>query len=173
MLAYFSADGINYHPQYVKVVNKEPLMSNKSQNISLSLAQRIGRFVKLELYFDNKWLLISEVNFRSQSTSKDIGFNALLHQPEDSLGEDLNDNIKDVEMDSQRDNEVLSDTPGQPESASPNDAISPNSANGKSNLKAKEANQVSSSGFKLIRLVREQNVSDCVKKLAAFRGSLS
>ena len=76
MLAYFSADGITYHPQYVKMVNKEPFTSYKSQNITLSLAKRIGRFVKLELYFDNKWLLISEVNFRSQSTSKDLDFNS-------------------------------------------------------------------------------------------------
>ena len=76
MLAYFSADGITYHPQYVKMVNKEPTVSNKSQNITLSLSNRVGRFVKLEIYFGNKWLLISEVEFRSQSTSKGMDFNA-------------------------------------------------------------------------------------------------
>ena len=71
MLAYFSADGLNYHSQYVKVVNKEQPPQPR-QNITLSLASRVGRFVRLELYFDGKWLLLSEVAFNSQSTTKAV-----------------------------------------------------------------------------------------------------
>ena len=71
MLAYFSADGLNYHAQYVKAVNKaQPPQSR--QNITLSLASRVGRFVRLELYFDGKWLMLSEVVFQSQSTNRDF-----------------------------------------------------------------------------------------------------
>ncbi len=36
---------------------------------------RVGRFVKIELYFDNKWLLVSEIKFKSKSTSKDVSHN--------------------------------------------------------------------------------------------------
>ena len=71
MLAYFSADGLHYHSQYVKVVNKEQPPQPR-QNITLSLASRVGRFVRLELYFDGKWLLLSEVTFHSQSTTKAV-----------------------------------------------------------------------------------------------------
>ena len=42
MLAYFSTDGLTYHQQYVKVVNKQLSISGQAQNITLSLAQRIG-----------------------------------------------------------------------------------------------------------------------------------
>ena len=69
MLAYFSADGIHYHPQYVKAVNKAQPPQPR-QNITLSLASRVGRFVRLELYFDGKWLMLSEVAFQSQSTNR-------------------------------------------------------------------------------------------------------
>ena len=41
---------------------------------------RVGRFVKIELYFDNKWLLISEIKFKSKSTAKDVTFNVDLDQ---------------------------------------------------------------------------------------------
>ena len=37
------------------LINQEP------RNISMSLHRRVGRFVKLELYFASKWILISEV----------------------------------------------------------------------------------------------------------------
>lgn len=127
MLAYFSVDGLTYHPQYVKVVNKEPLMSYKSQNITLSLSQRIGRFVKLELYFDNKWLLISEVNFRSTSTTKDLDFHVENQQP------GSRDGFKKAE-------EILSDRPNEQSQTSKNTVLNGNG--GKSNLKAKEKNQV-------------------------------
>ena len=134
MLAYFSSDGLTFHPQYVKVVNKEPMVAGKAQNITLGLAKRIGRFVKLELYFDNKWLLISEVNFVSQSSTKmDVIDQAELGVIRPTEAQDSSEGIKS-------DDEVLSDTPGQPESSKNNGAAM--SSNNKSNLRAKESNQV-------------------------------
>ena len=134
MLAYFSADGLTYHPQYVKVVNKQLAVSGQAQNITLSLAKRVGRFVKLELYFDNKWLMVSEVSFSSQSTSKTIEDNLVpnLKKPQEAQNQKPNfrNEMKNEDL------ELLSDTPRQPESAKNGQT------NGKSNLKAKETNQV-------------------------------
>ena len=93
------------------------------------LFSSIGRFVKLELYFDNKWLLISEVNFSSQSTSKSIEDNLI-------IGITKSDSDKPKNEVKNEDQELLSDTPRQPESSKNGQA------NGKSNLKAKETNQV-------------------------------
>ena len=144
MLAYFSADGLTYHPQYVKVVNKEPLVSYKSQNITLSLAKRIGRFVKLELYFDNKWLLISEVNFKSQSTGKDMDF---IDAAAAAAGTNSNasnhiktENQKNSKQDRNDPAQVLSDTPEHGGSSQNGATLN---TNAKSNLTAKETNQVS------------------------------
>ena len=145
MLAYFSADGLTYHPQYVKVVNKEPLVSYKSQNITLSLAKRIGRFVKLEVYFDNKWLLISEVNFKSQSTGKDMDFiDAVAAAGTNSNASNhiKTENQKNSEQDRNDPAQVLSDTPELHSGGSSENGATLNT-NAKSNLTAKETNQVS------------------------------
>lgn len=152
MLAYFSGDGLTYHPQYVKVVNKEALMSHQSQNISLGLSQRIGRFVKLELYFDNKWLLISEVSFRSQSTSKDMDYNAY-------------DQIEDQALDKRLKDEVLADTPEMEENLQTSKNVVSNSSNGKSNLRAKENNQVIrflASFYKLLCHMQQMQREKCL-----------
>ena len=141
MLAYFSADGLTYHPQYVKVVNKEP--TEPYQNITLSLTKRIGRFVKLEIYFDNKWILISEVKFQSQSTAKDMNQNI-----KDSIQTQRSGDGNLLLYDSDHDmlEETLSDTPAEhSELANVDDDIKQPTTSGKSNLRAKENKQVSGS----------------------------
>jgi discoidin domain receptor family protein 2 len=79
MLAYFSikaqkessSEGLlNYHPQYLKSVNRRDLIDFQPQNITLDLDDRVGNAVKLELYFENKWLLLSEIQFESQLASE-------------------------------------------------------------------------------------------------------
>jgi hypothetical protein len=71
MLAYFSIEGKKYHPKYVKTVNK--MESNRIEgpvNITQSLDGRVGRFVKIELYFENKWLILSEIRFASKESDR-------------------------------------------------------------------------------------------------------
>ena len=59
-----------YHPQYLKSVNRRDLIDNAPQNITLDLDGRVGSAVKLELYFENKWLLISEIQFQSKAAAE-------------------------------------------------------------------------------------------------------
>ena len=71
MLAYFSIEGKKFHPRYVKTVNK--MESGKMEgpvNVTQTLEGRVGRFVKLELYFENKWLLLSEIRFSSKESDR-------------------------------------------------------------------------------------------------------
>lgn len=145
MLAYFSTDGLTYHPQYVKVVNKQLSLSRQTQNITLSLAQRVGRFVKLELYFDNKWLLISEVSFSSQSTDKTIedNLNNVVNQKSNPQEEDNLEQLSNSFVTQERNinQDLLSDTPRtQPENSS--SKTEEEETNSKANLKNKETNQV-------------------------------
>lgn len=37
-----------------------------ARNVTIHLHGRIARFIKLHLYFANKWLLLSEITFRSE-----------------------------------------------------------------------------------------------------------
>ena len=169
MLAYFSTDGHTFHPQYVKVVNKVPLQSYKAQNITLSLSQRIGRFVKVELYFDNKWLMISEIHLRSQSSTKGLEFNAqdvATESNEELMSNDKSNGNGVASNDVS--NELLSDTPEQhrqaTESSSKNGAVL--NTNGKSNLRAKETNQVRIHINPRAKTIYERLNS--VKKLSCF-----
>ena len=78
MLAYFSItqenqrddpNNTNYHPQYLKSVNRRDVVDLQAQNITLDLDDRVGNAVKLELYFENKWLMLSEIQFDSELAS--------------------------------------------------------------------------------------------------------
>jgi hypothetical protein len=55
---YFIGEPITY--KYI-----EDRIFENSRNISIKLHHRIGRFVKLQLHFAAKWIMISEVTFDS------------------------------------------------------------------------------------------------------------
>ena len=59
-----------YHTQYLKSVNKGGVFDKQAQNITFNLDSRVGLWVKLELYFDNKWIMLSEVSFDSTDSDK-------------------------------------------------------------------------------------------------------
>ena len=139
MLAYFSiaSNSANtqlekYHPQYLKSVNRRDLVDYQPQNITLDLDDRVGNSIKLELYFENKWLLLSEIQFDSLLASDlDIISNNNYHseiidngseedivdfhekkENEKAIGKDIEKlNVKDTKDDSKQ--LVLSDTPEQ------------------------------------------------------------
>ena len=121
MLAYFRVDeSHNYHPQYLKSVNKGPLMDFEPQNITLSLDSRIGKFVKLELYFENKWIMLSEVSFKSKKSDKTKieTFSEIIdNSDDDNVGREvIEENNVETSPDNPNEQEtpieiVLSDTP--------------------------------------------------------------
>ena len=54
----YNSDSVSHHPMTDEIF-EEP------RNITAKLHRRVGRFVKIQLYFGSKWLLISEVTFDS------------------------------------------------------------------------------------------------------------
>ena len=56
----FSDDSVSYSPMTDEIF-EEP------RNITAKLHRRVGRFVKIQLYFGSKWLLVSEVAFDSSA----------------------------------------------------------------------------------------------------------
>ena len=56
----YNSDGVSYTPMTDEIF-EEP------RNVTAKLHRRVGRFVKIQLYFASKWLLISEVTFDSST----------------------------------------------------------------------------------------------------------
>lgn len=68
-LVGFSLDGRDYRGQDHQPETYEympDLAIQESRNISIPIKNKIGRFVKIQLVFENIWILISEVTFSSE-----------------------------------------------------------------------------------------------------------
>lgn len=62
---FFSLDGLKFSPEPVHFSYMPDLVMEHSRNVTIKLHQRIGRYVKLQLYFASRWILLSEVSFQS------------------------------------------------------------------------------------------------------------
>ncbi|KAL3871564.1 hypothetical protein ACJMK2_039555, partial [Sinanodonta woodiana] len=65
-IIYLSIGGIYYTAQPVIFNYVRDTVVEFSRPIKINLLNQIGRFVKVHLYFDSRWILISEVNFKSE-----------------------------------------------------------------------------------------------------------
>jgi discoidin domain receptor family protein 2 len=90
---FFSLDGVRYQqtPLYFSLdTNGEddwyrdptPLkdLGGAALNVTIPLQNRVGRFVRLEMEFASKWLLLSEVYFDSGEYSRLFGLNSYVHK---------------------------------------------------------------------------------------------
>lgn len=62
---FFSIGGKVFNSDPVSYLPMEDAIFEEPRNVSAKLHRRIGRYVKLELHFAAKWILISEVSFDS------------------------------------------------------------------------------------------------------------
>ncbi|CAL8095670.1 unnamed protein product [Orchesella dallaii] len=63
---FFSIGGKFYHGDPVVYKHKEDCIFEDPQYISIKIPQRVGQYVKIQLFWATKWMLISEVTFDSQ-----------------------------------------------------------------------------------------------------------
>ncbi|KAJ8977817.1 hypothetical protein NQ317_007518 [Molorchus minor] len=63
--AFFSMNGHIFSPEPVHFSYMPDLVLEHSRNVTIKLHHRIGRFLKLQLYFASRWILLSEVSFDS------------------------------------------------------------------------------------------------------------
>lgn len=64
-LLHFSVSGIAYQENPVVYKYTRDTLIEFARNVIIPIRQKIGRFVKVELFFDAKWMMISEVRFES------------------------------------------------------------------------------------------------------------
>ncbi|XP_060535505.1 discoidin domain-containing receptor 2-like isoform X2 [Cylas formicarius] len=63
--AFVSLNGYRFSPEAVHFSYMPDLVMEHARDVTIKLHHRIGRFLKLELYFASRWILISEVSFDS------------------------------------------------------------------------------------------------------------
>ncbi|KAH1008656.1 hypothetical protein HUJ05_009193 [Dendroctonus ponderosae] len=66
---FFSVGGRRYKGEPITYESFEDKIMETPRNVSFKLHHRIGRFVKLQLFFAARWILISEVTFESSPVS--------------------------------------------------------------------------------------------------------
>lgn len=65
----FSVGGRRYKGEPITYDSFEDKIMETPRNVSIKLHHRVGRFVKLQLFFAARWILISEVTFESSPVS--------------------------------------------------------------------------------------------------------
>ncbi|CAH1133084.1 unnamed protein product [Ceutorhynchus assimilis] len=66
---FFSVGGKRYKGEPITYDSFEDRIIESPRNVSVKLHHRVGRFVKLQLYFASRWILISEITFESSPVS--------------------------------------------------------------------------------------------------------
>ncbi len=62
---FFSIGGRYYIDEPVRYEYERDLLFEYDRNVTIPIPRKVGRFVKLRLWFDSRWILISEVGFIS------------------------------------------------------------------------------------------------------------
>ncbi|RZC39422.1 hypothetical protein BDFB_008384, partial [Asbolus verrucosus] len=63
--AFFSINGNSFNGEPVHFSYMPDLVLEHARNVTIKLHHRIGRFLKLQLYFASRWILLSEISFDS------------------------------------------------------------------------------------------------------------
>lgn len=63
---YFSVGGKYFQPDPVIYNFQEDQFIEYARTVEIKLKQHIGRYIRILLYFDSKWIMISEVDFKSE-----------------------------------------------------------------------------------------------------------
>ena len=62
---YFCVTGRYYGDDPVEYEYMVDVVMEMARWVHIPIPNRVGRFVKLELYFENRWILLSEVRVNS------------------------------------------------------------------------------------------------------------
>ncbi|XP_050419967.1 discoidin domain-containing receptor 2-like isoform X2 [Adelges cooleyi] len=71
-LIYVSLDGDKWQEWPIKLSTKSEAIKDTAVNITINLKSRVGRYIKICLYFSARWILISEVTFETELVAANI-----------------------------------------------------------------------------------------------------
>ena len=67
-LIWFSVGGEHYFTKPVSYEYVPDDILQDSRNVSIPIKNQVGQFVKIQLFFDDIWILVSEISFESVET---------------------------------------------------------------------------------------------------------
>lgn len=67
----FSVGGLHYHGRSVWYTYMPDTVLENARDVDIQLHNHVGKYVKIQLYFYSKWIMISEVKFDSGENSID------------------------------------------------------------------------------------------------------
>ena len=70
---YFSVGGRYYNGEPVEYEYMVDVVMQMARWVHIPIPNHIGRFVRLELYFENRWILLSEIRINSSESFMVIG----------------------------------------------------------------------------------------------------
>lgn len=75
----FSVGGQHYHGRSVWYTYMPDTVLENARDVDIQLHNHVGKYVKIQLYFSNKWIMISEVKFDSGECSLDIVLTTVIY----------------------------------------------------------------------------------------------
>jgi len=66
----FSENGETFLGEGIVHSTDEDAIFEDPRNVTINLHRKVGRFVKISLFFASKWILLSEVTFQSRNFEK-------------------------------------------------------------------------------------------------------
>lgn len=62
---YFSIGGEYFNGESVHFSYMPDTIMEPARDVTIKLHHRVGRYVKIQLYFASKWIMLSEISFQS------------------------------------------------------------------------------------------------------------
>lgn len=72
--AHFSIGGHQFFGEPVLFSYMPDVIMEHARNVTIKLHNRVGRYLRLQLYFAAKWIMISEVSFDSGEFERSVPF---------------------------------------------------------------------------------------------------
>lgn len=64
---YFSIGGQYYQSQPIKFNYQQDPFQESARPVTIRLAHQVARYIRMDLYFESRWIMISEVEFESET----------------------------------------------------------------------------------------------------------
>ncbi|XP_026809567.1 discoidin domain-containing receptor 2-like [Rhopalosiphum maidis] len=72
----FSVGGLHYHGRSVWYTYMPDTVLENARDVDIQLHNHVGKYVKIQLYFYSKWIMISEVKFDSEPLAQNVTVDA-------------------------------------------------------------------------------------------------
>ncbi|VVC28233.1 Coagulation factor 5/8 C-terminal domain,Tyrosine-protein kinase, active site,Protein kinase [Cinara cedri] len=81
----FSVGGLHYQSRSIWYTYMPDMVLENARDVDIQLQNHVGKYVKIQLYFSNKWIMISEVKFDSEPLLQNATVDAEMASEDEQL----------------------------------------------------------------------------------------